>query len=238
MELAECQAGNSPKTESQQPAHAHGGNRGADGKQNKSPGINIEKVVSNLAAQVNEFSKASKDIKTLAEAVYTLSQDVKTLKRKNEGKEDQPEPKRACLNSNNESYLDSMSSPPNPEATTHSDSEVEISDDELDSFMDSSHTESPEDEYGELEEFFQPEDGIGEAVNEKIAGISEKALRGPKTKKEDEKLQKLKEKHLRPKNIQNLQIPKVDDGLWRQLKREVKTIDYMQQKAIANYDKN
>ena len=137
MELAECQAGNSAKTEAQKPAHVHGSNRGANGKQNKSPGISTDKVVSKLAAQVNEFSKASKDIKSLAEAVYTLSQDVKTLKRENEGKEDQPEPKRTCPNSNNESYLDSMSSPPNPEATTHSDSEVEISDDELDSFMDS-----------------------------------------------------------------------------------------------------
>lgn len=58
---------------------------------------------------------------------------------------------------------------------------------------------------------------------------------GPETKKEDEKLQALKEKHLRPKNTQNLQIPKVDEGLWRKLKREVKTVDYLQQKAIANY---
>lgn len=43
------------------------------------------------------------------------------------------------------------------------------------------------------------------------------------------------QKHLRPKNIENLQVPKVDDLLWRQLKRDVKQVDYVQQQAVAAY---
>ena len=33
-----------------------------------------------------------------------------------------------------------------------------------------------------------------------------------------------------------MQVPKVDDLLWRQLKSETKTIDFIQQKATANYN--
>ena len=70
-----------------------------------------------------------------------------------------------------------------------------------------------QDDLGELDECFQNDYSTGEEVIEQMARISEKALRGSRTKKEDEKLQALKDKHLRPKNIQNLQIPKVGEGL-------------------------
>ena len=43
------------------------------------------------------------------------------------------------------------------------------------------------------------------------------------------------QKHPRPKNIENLQVPKVDDLLWRQLRRDVKQVDYVQQQAVAAY---
>ena len=40
-------------------------------------------------------------------------------------------------------------------------------------------------------EYFQPDDGTGVAVGKKIARITEKAVRGPKSKKDEGKLQKL-----------------------------------------------
>ena len=50
--------------------------------------------------------------------------------------------------------------------------------------------------------FFQAEEGTGEEVSTEIARITEKALRGPKSKKDDEKLHELKQKHKQPINIQ------------------------------------
>ena len=46
-------------------------------------------------------------------------------------------------------------------------------------------------------------------VQERIAKVTEKALRGEITKKEEVKMQTLKEKHRRPANIANMQIPKI-----------------------------
>ena len=56
-----------------------------------------------------------------------------------------------------------------------------------------------------------------------------------KSKKDEEKLQDLKQKHLRPKNAPNLQAPKIEAFLWRQLKWDVKKVDYVQQKAVLTY---
>ena len=41
--------------------------------------------------------------------------------------------------------------------------------------------------------------------------------------------------HLQPKNIENLQLPKVDNQLWLQLETDVKRVDYIQQQAVAAY---
>jgi len=38
-------------------------------------------------------------------------------------------------------------------------------------------------------------------------------------------------KHLRPKNVNNLQVPKVEEQLQRQLKPETKAFDYTMQKS-------
>ena len=79
------------------------------------------------------------------------------------------------------------------------------------------------------------EDETGEEVGEHIARITEKALRGGSSKKDEEKLQDLKQKHKRPMNINNLQVPKVEEMLWRQLSRSTKHSDFMQQVAVANF---
>lgn len=50
------------------------------GKQNVDR--NLERVVSTLESQVAEFGKSSQDIKVLAEAVQALTDDVRSLKRK------------------------------------------------------------------------------------------------------------------------------------------------------------
>ena len=86
----------------------------------------------------------------------------------------------------------------------------------------------------DLEDFFQPDDGTGECLTDKMARITEQALRGKKSKKDDEKLKGLREKYKRPKNIENLQAPTVDAFARRQMKREVKRVDYALKKGVLD----
>ena len=85
----------------------------------------------------------------------------------------------------------------------------------------------------DLEDLFQPDDGTGECLTDKMARITKQALRGKKSKK-DEKLKGLREKYKRPKNIENLQAPTVDEFAWRQMKREVKRVDYALKKGVLD----
>jgi hypothetical protein len=48
--------------------------------------------------------------------------------------------------------------------------------------------------------------------------------------KSHDKVASLKIKHKRPNNVEKLQVTKVDEQLWRQLRRETKTFDYAMQK--------
>lgn len=222
---------------------------GAEGEKDNQPGSKqkVDVVVSKLATQMvnkltsqaDNFVQASKDIKTLAEAVKCLREDMKSLKRKQEDQGENPPAKRHADtqgptastsqegNGNGSSSLQITSDGENTDS--------EDSEDELDKFLEQAEESREDNPYAELEDFFQVEDGTGEAVGDHIAGISNRALRGTKNKKEEEKFQKIMQKHLRPKNIENLQVPKVDDLLWRQLKRDVKQVDYVQQQAVAAY---
>ena len=85
-----------------------------------------------------------------------------------------------------------------------------------------------------LDEFFQPDDGTGECLSDKMARITEQALRGKKSKKDEEKFKGLREKYKRHKNIENLQAPTVEDIAWRQMKREVKREDYALKKGVLD----
>ena len=93
-----------------------------------------------------------------------------------------------------------------------------------------------DDTLDDLEKFFGGQDETGPEVTERIAKVTNKALRGEKTKEDDEKLQALKKKHKRPENIKNMQIPRIEDFMWRQLKRETRTYDFVQQKALEGYN--
>lgn len=89
--------------------------------------------------------------------------------------------------------------------------------------------EAPDgDEWSELQVFFQNVDEIGDAIHEDLANVANKALR---SKSEPEKTKQMQEKHKRPKNVENLQIPKVDEQLWMQLKRVSKSYDFAIQKC-------
>ena len=68
-----------------------------------------------------------------------------------------------------------------------------------------------------------------------IAEVTERALRGEITKKDEDKLQVLKEKYRWPANIANMQIPKIEQFMWKHLKKETRTSDVVQIKVLENY---
>lgn len=191
----------------------------------------VDKVVMTLESRVAEFSQATKDIKSLAESVKVLSADVISLKRKRSPELlEEPGPSST-------KQVHFSDSNPLSDTPSGSDSESEDSDCELDGFIQQKEEQekTPEEGFDELDSYFEPQDGVGEEVGEQIGKITERALRGNKEKKDGEKLTDLKKKYLRPKNIPNLQVPRVDDILWRQLKREVRSVDFQMQKANASY---
>ena len=83
---------------------------------------------------------------------------------------------------------------------------------------------------GNLENFFE-----GPEVQKGIAEVTERALRGEITKKDEDKLQVLKEKYRWPANIANMQIPKIEQFMWQHLKKETRTSDVVQIKVLENY---
>ena len=202
--------------------------RGAEGATNR-PGNSVNKIVSKLSEQIDEFSKASKNVRVLTESVRRLN----ALKRKQNSEGEQAN-KRHC--SDREQPGTSAGTAAQEEADAASEQEEESSDSELEDFMAGNlPQEEQPDDYADLDEYFQPDEGTGEDVGEKMAQITQNALRGKKAKRDEEKLQELVKKHLRRKNVPNLQVPKVDEYLWSQLRRGVKRVDYIQQKSIANY---
>ena len=194
----------------------------------------------------------NKNIRTLAEAIQALRSDVSELKRKANVDPStltgQSAEKRArALENAPESSPQSKGQDrerscvsPIPGTSTDNLNTVESDGENIDGFMAESDNESIDDEIDDtledLECFFGGQDETGPDVSERMAKITDQALRGAKTKGDDDKLKELAKSHKRPKNIINMQVPKVDDLLWRQLKRETKTIDFIQQKATANYN--
>ncbi|MES9881026.1 MAG: hypothetical protein ABW185_09115, partial [Sedimenticola sp.] len=95
--------------------------------------------------------------------------------------------------------------------------------------------------FEELDEFYSHHRATGDKISDKLAGVTNKALRllVPVDKEEREKRQKLMEeirtRHRRPENVENLQVPRVEAVMWRQLKHETKANDVLMQRAIGNY---
>ena len=90
--------------------------------------------------------------------------------------------------------------------------------------------------FGDLENFFQGQEETGPKVQERIAKVTERALRGEIDEEEEKNLKLLKKKHKRPENIPNMQIPKIEPFMWRNLRRETRATDFVQLKALENYN--
>lgn len=71
-------------------------------------------------------------------------------------------------------------------------------------------------------------DEVGYAINEDLANVANKALT---CTSKSEKAKQMQEKHNRPKHVETLQVLKVDEKEWGQLKRNTKSYDCAIQKC-------
>ena len=80
----------------------------------------------------------------------------------------------------------------------------------------------------ELDSFFLESPETGDAMDDNIAKFTNKAIR---VKADENQLKEIRQKHKRPENIEYLQVPKVDDFLWRQLRGGTRANDFLLQKT-------
>ena len=154
----------------------------------------------------------------MAKAVDKIRQDVDTLKRKNPEQSD-----------------DRISKPESRKRSRRemdSSSDAESGDDELDLYMNagqSSQDQNSDDEFWQdLMDCIPDNDETGAETSAKIAAISNKALQN---KPDENKIKSVYERTRRPKNIEYLKVPQVDEFLWHQLKSSTRQHDFVLQKA-------
>jgi len=75
-------------------------------------------------------------------------------------------------------------------------------------------------------DFFENTEKAGEPISDKLAVVANKALR---TKPKEEKVKQIFDTYKRPNNVDFLQVPTVNEQLWRQLQPNVKSHDYILQ---------
>ena len=191
------------------------------------------------------FANLSGSVKTLAQAVQTLRSDVNDLKRKRDDDQPPVQTKKLTTGTANPSTNPSTSAADKqsssiPESSSEDDDDDLDGDDDIDALMEEpenqeEQADEEEDFLADIERFFQGQDKTGPDVGERIAKITNKALRGNMSEDDDENLKKLMKEYRRPGNIPNLQVPQIENFLWRQLKRETKSSDFAMKKALENY---
>lgn len=220
-----------------------------NGEKDVGPGTGMGKMT-----ESEKYDHLNGKITSMAQAMQTLVDEVSTLtneKRKageststsaqNSGKKQKRSDTDVSAQDTDVSAQERRPRSVSPQPGTnamHSDTE---NDDDIDLFMTEENTENDEEEeedsaLAELEGFFCDNQETGPDVDKRTARITNEALRGQKRKEDDEKMKELAKEQKRPGNVGNLQVPKVDDILWRQLRRETKTIDFIQQKATSTYN--
>ncbi|XP_060589573.1 uncharacterized protein LOC132744809 [Ruditapes philippinarum] len=220
------------------------------------PEDKIDNVVNKLDTQLSRFSEATKNIKTLATAVAEMRQDINELKRRPSSIEKGPTPAKKRIISLGEDYERSNNSDPSPATATictatipvatdsdsDGDDDVDRVDGEMnDPLMDyfngnQNENANEDDEFDQLEQFFQTVEETDGPVESQLAKIAGLALRGRSNKlstQDEEAIETYKKKYKRPENIDSLQVPKLDDVIWRDAKSGIKSYDFMLQKTTS-----
>ena len=95
-----------------------------------------------------------------------------------------------------------------------------------------SEDESDDDILKELKLVFKGTEKSGPAIDKGLADVVNEGLRSVG---QSEEVKKLREKFIRPSNVDNLQVPKVEPIIWRNLSDKGKATDAAVQKAVSKF---
>jgi hypothetical protein len=153
-------------------------------------------------------------LQTLTETMTTMKRDLDLLRSGNSDQSGGSTAKRSRISP--ERDLQS--------ACTSDDDEL------INNYLEENNAEAPEGdttEWFDIDDFFEGNKETGEELSKDLASLAYKVLRA---KPKEDKAKSLALKHKRPCNVENLQVPKVEEHLWRQLKRNTKAFDYAMQR--------
>lgn len=192
-------------------ADSQGGNGAGDSEH----APNIFERLSLMGAETissRGLSELTASINTLNASLGSMKRDIESLKRGETGSGEIPA-KRVRLEGDDD----------------HSDNNESL----IDAFLHPEPCEAPhgEDDGFEISQFFEEETETGDAINNELAMLTNTSLR---SKAKKDKIKVMEDKHKRPNNVENLQVLKVEDVLWRQLRGQTKSSDY----AIQRLQKN
>ena len=173
----------------------------------------VERSCSNFIATIS--AEQPVDLGGLQTAIQALTQSVAEI-RDQMGSGKRPFEDEASLNNAKRQCFES----------DDSDSES------VENFFQPEEDNSPigGDEFS-LNDFFEDNAETGSPISPELASLCEKALTA---KPKNEKINELLAKYKRPENVPFMQVPAVNESLWRQLHTHVKTHDYSIQKSQKN----
>ena len=131
-----------------------------------------------------------------------------------------------------ESDADSDIEVSNKETNTQQPSSSKELDDILSDGKLASEDESDDDILKELKLVFKGTEKSGPAIDKGLADVVNEGLRSVG---QSEEVKKLREKFIRPSNVDNLQVPKVEPIIWRNLSDKGKAMDAAVQKAVSKF---
>lgn len=82
-----------------------------------------------------------------------------------------------------------------------------------------------------MDQYFVPKSETGEKISDKLATVVNRILREDPS---EEKFKELKEKYKRPANVENMQVPTIDNTLWRVLDRQTRAVDLQLQRDMGS----
>ncbi|KAH3693413.1 hypothetical protein DPMN_080845 [Dreissena polymorpha] len=192
-----------------------------------------EELLQELNKNMSKFADIARSVGEMRSTIDNLQKDVKEIKRKNPEEAGPSKKLRISDSDMCQSRPSKQLQAPAVTVAESSDSELEQMDAEIDELQGYLDEESCSDEEDcdlitELTQFCTETTETGEAVSPNIAEITNKAI---KNKQSEEKIKKILNRHKRPVNIEFLQVPKVDEFLWRQLKQSPRHSDFILQKS-------
>ena len=181
--------------------------------------------------RMDDIVKLSDSVRTINTSMQSLTKEVAILKRKaQENVTDLP----SKCQKNSSVEADSDNEELDSSLSEEDDYDIDATMDTIDNFLEQKRNDdNPSTSTSMLEDltdFFAEDIEVGDRIDETLAKIVNQAI----TQRPNiEKIKQIQEKHKRPENTERLQVPKVPEMLWQDLKPHQKAMDYNLQRCHA-----